>query len=105
MADANTRIRIVVEGELESPARLALDRLRQALHQRGFTLGDGAASVTIRVGTAATEEPSASLRTSGAPLGDAPESLAFAFADGTLADRRLGRSRPRLRVARSRPPH
>ena len=85
MADATTRIRIVVEGELGSPALLALERQRQALHERGYSVVEDDAAVTVRVGTAATAEPGAFLRAAGAPLRDTPESLAFAFADDTLA--------------------
>ncbi len=85
MADATTRIRIVVDGKLGSPALLALDRLRQALDQRGYTVAEDYAAVVIRVGISATDEPGASLRAAGAQLSDAPESLAFAFVDGALA--------------------
>ncbi len=85
MADASTRIRILVDGELGSPAHLALGRLRQALAGRGYVLVDDEAAVTILAGTSATAEPSDFLRASGAPLGEAAESLAFACVDGTLA--------------------
>ena len=85
MADANSRIRIVVDGELESPARLALDQLRQALDQRGFVVVDEQVAATIHVGTSATPQPGALLTAAGVPIPDSPESLAFAFTNGTLA--------------------
>ena len=84
MADATTRIRIVIDGELGSPAALALDRLRQSLDQRGYAVVDDQAAVTIQVGTSATTQPGSGLPAAGASLSENPESLAFAFADGTL---------------------
>ncbi len=85
MADAATRIRIVVNGDLGSPAQLALDRLRQTLDESGYAVTDDHAEITIHVGTAATTQPAALLGAAGAALNDTPESLAFAFAGGTLA--------------------
>ncbi len=79
------RVRIAVEGRLGSPAALALQRLRQALEDRGCAVVDDAADVTVRVGTTATAEPGRTLHAAGAPLRDAPESLALAFTDDTLA--------------------
>ncbi|MDE2896970.1 MAG: hypothetical protein OXO54_01465, partial [Chloroflexota bacterium] len=85
MADAATRIRIVVNAELGSPAQIALDRLRQSLSDGGYAVVDADPEVTIQIGTAATAQPAALLAATGAALNEAPESLAFAFADGVLA--------------------
>ena len=85
MADAATRIRIVVNGDLGSPAQLATDRLRRTLDESGYTVTDDHAAITIQVGTSASAQPADILDAAGAALNEAPESLAFAFAGGTLA--------------------